>query len=189
MGQAVSPSTSTASTRTRPTASSSTSAPSTTPVAGVSKVGALKRSSDVIEYKEGGNAIILKGLGRTKYEPITLERGVTHDTDFEDWANAAQVLDKGSASHVAGEPAQGDQRSSCSTRRGSRCSATSCTAAGSRSSRRCPTSTPARNAIAIEHIKLENEGWERDLTLAEPTEHVTDAAAGGAVIERAGADG
>src|SRR6476646_4834136 len=70
---------------------------STTPVAGVSKVGGMKRSSDPIEYKEGGNPIIRKGLGRTKYDPITLERGVTHDTDFEDWANAAQVLDKGAA--------------------------------------------------------------------------------------------
>src|SRR5512138_1057893 len=68
---------------------------STTPVAGISKVGGLKRSSDVIEYKEGGNAITRKGLGRTKYDPITLERGVTHDQDFENWANAAQVLDKG----------------------------------------------------------------------------------------------
>src|ERR1700683_4074840 len=69
---------------------------STSPVAAVSKVGAIKRSSDVIEYKEGGNAVILKGLRRTKYQPVTLERGVTHDTDFSDWANAAQVLDKGS---------------------------------------------------------------------------------------------
>ena len=68
--------------------------PNPTPVAGVSKVGALKRSADVIEYKEGGNALIRKGLGRTKYDPITLERGVTHDQDFEQWANAAQVLDK-----------------------------------------------------------------------------------------------
>src|SRR5690242_9748604 len=68
---------------------------STTPVAGVSKVTGLKRSSDPIEYKEGGNAVIRKGLGRTKYEPVTLERGITHDKDFEDWANAAQVLDKG----------------------------------------------------------------------------------------------
>src|ERR1700751_2518299 len=68
---------------------------STSPVAAVSKVGGLKRTSDVIEYKEGGNAIILKGIGRTKYEPITLERGVTHDSDFEEWANAAKVLDKG----------------------------------------------------------------------------------------------
>jgi len=68
---------------------------STTPVAAVSKVTGLKRSSDVIEYKAGGDAIIRKGLGRTKYEPITIERGVTHDTTLEEWANAAQVLDKG----------------------------------------------------------------------------------------------
>jgi phage tail-like protein len=68
---------------------------STSPVAAVSKVGGLKRSSDVIEYKEGGNPVILKGLGRTKYEPITLERGLTHDQDFVEWANASQVLDKG----------------------------------------------------------------------------------------------
>src|SRR2546426_1590954 len=70
----------------------------TTAVAGVSKVGGLKRSSDPIDYKEGGNGIIRKGLGRTKYDPITLERGVTHDIDFEAWANAAQVLDKGAPS-------------------------------------------------------------------------------------------
>src|SRR3954447_2758826 len=69
---------------------------STSPVAAVSKVSALKRSSEVIEYREGGNAIILKGLGRTKYEPITLERGLTQDLDFAEWANAAQLLDKGS---------------------------------------------------------------------------------------------
>ena len=61
---------------------------STTPVAAVSKVGALKRSSKVIDYNEGGNAITLKGLGRTSYDAITLERGVTHDSDFRDWADA-----------------------------------------------------------------------------------------------------
>src|ERR1700737_1886158 len=71
---------------------------STTPVAGVSKVTGLKRSSDPIEYKEAANAIIRKGLGRMKYDAITLERGITHDTDFEDWANAPQVLDKGAPS-------------------------------------------------------------------------------------------
>src|SRR6478609_7549447 len=71
---------------------------STTPVAAVSKVTGLKRSSDVIEYKEAGNAVILKGLGRTKYEPVKLERGVTQDKDFEVWADAAQVLDHGAAS-------------------------------------------------------------------------------------------
>ena len=68
---------------------------STAPVAAVSKVTAIKRSSEPIEYKEGGNAIILKGLGRTKYEAITMERGITYDTDFQDWADYAQKLDKG----------------------------------------------------------------------------------------------
>ena len=65
---------------------------STSPVAGVSKVTGLKRMSDVIEYKQGGDPITRKGLGRTRYEPITMERGVTFDEDFEAWANAAQVL-------------------------------------------------------------------------------------------------
>ena len=44
---------------------------------------------------EGGNNIILKGLGRTKYEPITLERGITQDNDFIAWADAVQKLDQG----------------------------------------------------------------------------------------------
>ena len=57
----------------------------TTAVAGVSKVGGLKRSSDPIEYKEGGNAIILKGLGRTKYDAITLERGRVQQGNFHNY--------------------------------------------------------------------------------------------------------
>ena len=69
--------------------------PSPEPVAAVSKVSSIKRMADVIEYKEGGNAIILKGLGRMKYDPITLERGVSQNKDFITWANYAQVLDHG----------------------------------------------------------------------------------------------
>src|SRR6187397_529185 len=57
-------------------------------VAGGSKVGALKRTTEVVEHREGGeNSTSRKSPGRTKYEPITLERGVTHDTEFEKWAN------------------------------------------------------------------------------------------------------
>jgi phage tail-like protein len=72
---------------------------STSPAALISKVsGGFKRSTDVLEYKEGGSRIIRQGPARTKYEPITLERGVTQDIDFMNWANAVQVLDKGSPS-------------------------------------------------------------------------------------------
>src|SRR5687767_12753954 len=57
-------------------------------VAGVSKVGSLKRSTEVVEHREGGDpSSSRKSPGRTKYEAITLERGVTHDPEFEKWAN------------------------------------------------------------------------------------------------------
>lgn len=142
---------------------------STTPVAGVSKVSGFKRSSDVIEYKEGGNPIILKGLGRTKYEPVTLERGVTHDKDFEEWANAAQLLDKGYPSQsldklrqlvrveLLNEDGQPVHRYILY-----RCWVSEFQGLGDLDG--------GGNAVVIEHIKLENEGWEHDLTLSEPTE-------------------
>jgi phage tail-like protein len=142
---------------------------STTPVAGISKVTGLKRSSDVIEYKEAGNMVIRKGLGRTKYEPITLERGVTHDPDFETWANAAQVLDKGAPSSSL-KTLRKEVRIELLNEAGQpvhryivhRCWVSEYQALGDLDG--------GSNAIVLEHVKLENEGWERDLSLTEPTE-------------------
>ena len=142
---------------------------STTAVAAVSKVGGLKRSSDVIEYKSGGDPIIRKGLGRTKYDAITLERGVTHDTDFEDWANYAQVLDQGSPS-TSLKNLRKDIRIDLLNEAGQpvlrwfvhRCWVSEFQAMSDFDG--------GGNAVAIEHIKLENEGWERDLSLSEPQE-------------------
>lgn len=142
---------------------------SVSPCAGVSKVTGLKRSADVIDYKEGGNAIILKGIGRTKYEAITLERGVTHDPDFEDWANASQVLDKGSPKsslkdlrktvrivllNEAGQPVQQYVVYRCWVSE----------------YQSLPDLDAGSNTIALEHIKLEHEGWERDRSVGEPDE-------------------
>lgn len=142
---------------------------STSAVAGVSKVGGLKRSSDAIDYKEGGNPIIRKGLGRTKYEPVTLERGVTHDSDFEEWANAAQKLDKGDPGtslkdlrrevridllNEAGQPVHRYILHRCWVSE----------------FQALPDLDAGGNGVAIEHIKLENEGWEHDLSLTEPQE-------------------
>lgn len=145
-------------------------AQSTAPVFGVSKVSALKRSSDPIEYKSGGDAIIRKGLGRTKYEPITMERGVTFDTDFANWANAAQLLDSGSPStslknlrmdiriELLNEEAQPVMRYIVYRAWVSEFQA-------------LPDLDAGANAIAVEHIKIENEGWERDTSLAEVAEN------------------
>lgn len=142
---------------------------STSPVAAVSKVGGLKRSSDVIEYKQGGDAIIRKGLGRTKYDPITLERGLTHDPEFDNWANAAQLLDRGAPTtslkqlrrevridllNEAGQPVYRYMVHRCWVSE----------------YQALPDLDAGANAIALEHIKLENEGWERDTSLGEPQE-------------------
>jgi phage tail-like protein len=143
---------------------------STAPAAMVSKVGALKRSSEVIEYKSGGDPISRKGLGRTKYEAITLERGVSFDKDFVSWANNTQVLDKGSPSQslknlrqeiridLLNEEGQAVQRYFVH-----RCWVSEYQA--------LPDLDAGANAVAIEHIKLENEGWEQDTTLTEQLEN------------------
>jgi phage tail-like protein len=142
---------------------------STQPVAGVSKVSAVKRSSDVIEYKEGGNALIRKGLGRTKYEPITLEAGVTHDVDFENWANAAQMLDKGSPTTSLASLRQ-EMRIELLNEEGQPVLRYLVHRAWVSEYQALPDLDAGTNAVAIEHIKLENEGWERDLSLTEPKE-------------------
>src|SRR6478609_1404006 len=57
-------------------------------VAGVSKVSALKRTTEVVKHREGGDtSSSRKSPGRTDFDAVTLERGVTHDTEFEKWAN------------------------------------------------------------------------------------------------------
>ncbi len=141
----------------------------TQPVAGVSKVSALKRSSKPIEYNQGGNGVTLKGLGRTSYDAITLERGLTYDGDFQDWANAAQLLVTGAAT-----------TSLASLRREIRIELLN--EAGQTVYRftihRCwvseyqalPDLDAGGTAVALEHIKLEHEGWERDVTLTEQAE-------------------
>ena len=142
---------------------------STSPVAGLSKVTAIKRSADVVEYKEGGYAIIRKGIGRHKYEPITMERGVTHDNTFELWANAGQVLDKGAPSSSLAHLRK-EIRIELLNEEGQPVHRYLVHRAWVSEFQALPDLDAGTNAIAIEHIKLENEGWEHDLSLAEPKE-------------------
>ena len=138
-------------------------------VAAVSKVSALKRMSDVIDHREGGYPIIHKGLGRMKYDPITLERGITFDTDFEDWANAPQVLRSGGASTSLANLRKelriellNEEAQTVIAYVVHRCWVSEYQA--------LPDLDAGANAIAIEHIKVENEGWERDTNVKEPKE-------------------
>jgi phage tail-like protein len=136
-------------------------------VAGVSKVSALKRSTDPVLHRDGNDpSHERKTPGKSKYEAVTLERGVTHDPDFEAWANLVHSLDapislrnfrKDIVVDVFNEAGQ---------------------LAISYKLLRCWPSEyqalPALDAgtigVAIETLKLELEGWERDIAVTEPVE-------------------
>ena len=151
---------------------------STTPVAGVSKVGSLKRTTEVVKHREGGSpGIAYRSPGQIEYAAITLERGVTHDKDFEEWANL--IWQKNNASGSFGE-AKGSEVALKKFRKDItielyneadqkvlaynvfRCWVSEYQA--------LPDLDANANAVAIQHIKLENEGWERDYEVPEPSE-------------------
>lgn len=142
---------------------------STTPVAGVSKISALKRSADVIENKEGGYPITRKGLGRQKYEPITIERGVTFDDELEVWANAGQRLDKGAAV-TSLKDLRKEVRIELLNEQGQPVHRYLVHRAWVSEFQALPDLDAGTNAVAIEHIKIEHEGWEHDKSLTEPQE-------------------
>ncbi|HEV2844283.1 MAG TPA: phage tail protein [Thermoanaerobaculia bacterium] len=143
----------------------------TTPVAGVSKVGGLKRTTEVVEHREGGDpSTSRKSPGRTKYEAITLERGVTHDTEFEKWANKVWNFGSGLGKEVSLKDFRRDVIIELYNEAGQpvirykvfRCWVSEYQA--------LPDLDANANAVAIQTLKLENEGWERDYELQEPTE-------------------
>jgi phage tail-like protein len=142
---------------------------STTPVAAVSKISGLKRTTAKIEYKQGGDALTRKGIGRTEYDAITLERGVTHDSEFEEWANAAQVLDKGAPAQSL-KNLRKEVRIELLNEEGQPVHRYLVHRAWVAEYQIVNDLDAGANAVAIEHIKLEHEGWEHDLSLQEPAE-------------------
>src|SRR5688500_6983772 len=71
-------------------------------VAGVSKVSSLKRTTEVVKHRDGGDpSSSRKSPGRTEFEPVTLDRGVTHDPEFERCANKVWNLGSGLGSEVS----------------------------------------------------------------------------------------
>src|ERR1700722_11604169 len=71
-------------------------------VAGVSKCSSLKRTTEVVKHREGGDpSTSRKSPGRTDFSPITLERGVTHDLAFEAWAAKVWQINAGLGAEVS----------------------------------------------------------------------------------------
>jgi phage tail-like protein len=141
------------------------------PVAGVSKVGALKRTTEVVEHREGGDpSTSHKSPGRTKYEPITLERGVTHDTEFERWANRVWNYGSGLGMETSLKNFRKDLIIEVYNEAGQLAIAYKIYRAWVSEYQALPDLDANANAVAIETLKLEHEGWERDGEVGEPAE-------------------
>ena len=140
-------------------------------VLGVSKVGALKRSTEVVEHREGGDpSTTRKSPGRSKYEPIMLERGVTHDVEFERWANKIWNFGSGLGAEVSLSDFRKDIVLELYNEAGQLAKAWKVYRCWVSEFQALPELDANANAVAIEMIKLENEGWERDLDVVEPAE-------------------
>ena len=144
-------------------------------VAGVSKVSMLKRTTEVVRHRAGGDeSSSHKSPGRTEYDAITLERGVTHDVDFEQWANKVWDYTNAQAQNPDKEVSLADFRKEIIidvfNEAGQKVISYQVFRCWVSEYQALPDLDANANAVAIQHIKLENEGWIRDTTVTEPTE-------------------
>ncbi len=140
-------------------------------VAGVSKVSMLKRTTEVVKHREGGDpSSSRKSPGRSEYDPITLERGLTHDVAFEQWANKVWALGAGLGQEVSLKDFRKDMVIEVYNEAGQLVVAYNVYRCWVSEFQALADLDANANAVLIQHIKLENEGWERDTAVPEPTE-------------------
>lgn len=140
-------------------------------VAGVSKVSALKRSTEVVEHREGGDLNAMRrSPGQTKFEAITLERGVTHDREFELWAAKVWQYGRGLGAEISLKDFRKDIIIELYNEAGQLALAYKVYRAWVSEFTALPELDASANAVAIQSLVLQNEGWERDQDVTEPTE-------------------
>jgi len=140
-------------------------------VAGISKVSVLTRTTEVVTHREGGDpSTNRKAPGRTNFEAITLERGVTHDTEFEQWAKKVWDFNSGLGKEVSLADFRKNIIIELYNNSGQLVIAYHVYRCWVSEYKCMPDLDANGNAVAIQSLKLENEGWERDLAVTEPTE-------------------
>jgi len=140
-------------------------------VAGISKVSALKHTTEVVEHREGGDpSTSRKSPGRRRYEALTLERGVTHDTEFEKWANKVWNFGSGLGAESSLADFRKDLIVEVYNEAGQLAIAYRVFRCWVSEFQALPELDANANAVAIQTIKIENEGWERDYDVTEPSE-------------------
>jgi phage tail-like protein len=140
-------------------------------VAGISKVSPLVRHTEVVTHREGGDpSTSRKSPGRTEYHAITLERGVTHDPAFEQWANKVWNYGAGLGAEVSLKDFRKDIVLELYNEAGQKVIAYNIFRCWVSEYVALPELDANGPAVAIQHMKLENEGWERDPAVVEPVE-------------------
>jgi phage tail-like protein len=140
-------------------------------VAGVSKVSPLKRTTEVVEHREGGDpSTVRRSPGQTKFDAVTLERGVTHDKHFEQWANKVWNFGSGLGAEVSLKDFRKDLIIEMYNEAGQLAIAYKLFRCWVSDYEALPNLDASTSAVAIQTIKLENEGWERDYEIPEPSE-------------------
>ena len=135
-------------------------------VAGLSKMGGLKRTTEMVEFREAGENITSRKLpGKTSYTAVTLEAGVTYDSSFEDWANLVNDFASHSITNL------GEFRKNITVdvfneagQKGFSYNLYRCWVSEYQA---LPDLDAGANAVAITTIKLEYEWFERDKAVAE----------------------
>jgi len=140
-------------------------------VAGISKVGGLKRTTTPVTHREGGDpSTSRKSPGRNEFDAIMLERGVTHDLEFELWAGKVWNINGGAGQEVSLKDFRKDILIEVYNEAGQLAITYKVLRCWVSEYQALPDLDANANAVAIQHIKLENEGWERDTAVTEPTE-------------------
>jgi len=140
-------------------------------VAGISHVSPLIRRTEVVLHREGGDpSSTRRSPGRTEFEAITLSRGVTHDVAFEQWANKVWDYGAGLGTEVSLKDFRKDITLELYNEAGQKVIAYNIFRCWVSEYEALPELDANAAAVAIQHIKLENEGWQRDTAVTEPTE-------------------
>ena len=138
-------------------------------VAGISKVSALRRCTEVVEHREGGEPSTFRlSPGTTSFEQIVLERGVTHDTAFETWANQVHSVEGDAAMSL--KDFRKDIMIELLNLQGTPVKAYRVYRCWVVEYQALPDLEANKNGIAIERLVLQSEGWERDMSVVEPSE-------------------
>jgi phage tail-like protein len=146
-------------------------------VLGVSKVSALKRTTEVVKHRDGGdNSTDHKSPGRTTYDGITMERGLTHDPEFETWANKVHAYAGDTSMDLANY--KKELTLEMMNEKGHVVFRYFLHDAWVSEFTALPELNSNANALAIESLKIELEGWNRDPDTKEPNESDAVPAAG-----------